>query len=91
MIDFTSVGHPQINGAIEGVNVIIFTGISKKLFDVPKGKWVEELTLVIRAHNISETRATKFTPFRLYGKAVITPKEAGAIRIPSHHNLTKSS
>ena len=33
-----------------------------------KGKWTEELTSVIWSHNTFESRATKFTPFKLLFK-----------------------
>ena len=36
---FTSVNHPESNGAVERANGLIFNAISKALFDFPKGKW----------------------------------------------------
>ena len=40
------------------------------------GKWVEELTSIIWSHNISELRATKFTPFKLlFREEAILPEE----------------
>jgi len=62
---FASVKHPQSNGFIERADGIILQGISRRLHGRPKGKWEEELTLVIWSHNTSESRATKFTPFKL--------------------------
>jgi hypothetical protein len=39
-LTFASVNHPQGNGAVERANGLIFTAISKTLFNVAKGKWV---------------------------------------------------
>ena len=65
---FASVYHLQSNGAVERANSIIFGSIKKCLFDQKKGKWADELSKVIWSHNTSESRTTKFTPFRLlYG------------------------
>ena len=48
----------------------------KYLFDQKKGKWVDELPKVMWSHNTSETRTTKFTPFRLlYGTEAMSPEE----------------
>ena len=44
---FASVYHPQLNGAVERANGIIFTGIKKNIIEQPKGKWVDELPKVI--------------------------------------------
>jgi hypothetical protein len=42
----------------------------------PKGKWAEELTSVIWSHNTFESRATKFTPFKLlFGEEVVLSEE----------------
>jgi transposase InsO family protein len=38
---FSSVYHPQSNGAVERANGLIFSGIKKCLFDQKKGKWVD--------------------------------------------------
>ena len=73
---FASVYHPQSNGAVERANGIIFGSIKKCLFDQKKGKWADELPKVIWSHNTSESRTTKFTPFRLlYGAEAMTPEE----------------
>ena len=43
---------------------------------MPKGKWVDELPRVIWSHNTTESRTTKFTPFKLlYGEETVTPEE----------------
>ena len=73
---FASVYHPQSNGAVERANGIVFGSIKKCLFDQKKGKWADELPKVIWSHNTSESRTTKFTPFRLlYGAEAMTPEE----------------
>jgi hypothetical protein len=42
----------------------------------PKGKWAKELTSVIWSHNTSESRARKFTPFKLlFGEEAVLLKE----------------
>lgn len=53
------------------------------MFDAPKGKWAQELTTSVWGHNISCTRTTGFTPFRLlYGEEAITPEE---LKLGSFH------
>src|SRR6185437_2308758 len=73
---FASVYHPQSNGAVERANGIIFAGIKKNITELPKGKWIDELPRVIWSHNTTESRTTKFTPFKLlYGEEAVTPEE----------------
>jgi transposase InsO family protein len=73
---FSSVYHPQSNGAIERANGLKFSGIKKCLFDQKKGKWMDELPKVIWSHNTIVSRATGFTPFRLlFGTEAMTPEE----------------
>jgi IS30 family transposase len=40
---FALVYHPESNGAVERANKIVFSVISKTMFNLHKGKWVEEL------------------------------------------------
>jgi hypothetical protein len=83
---FTSVYHPQFNGAVEKVNVLIFKAIKKILENQPKGKWAEELPRVVWSHNTSVCRVTKFTPFKLlYGEEPVTLEE-----IKLHSGRTKT-
>ena len=80
---FASVYHPQSNGAVEKANAIIFTGIKRNLTGMPRGKWAEELPRVVWSQNTTESRTTKFTPFRLlYGEEAMVPEEIkwGSIR-----------
>jgi transposase InsO family protein len=73
---FSSVYHPQSNGAVERANGLIFSGIKKCLFDQKKGKWTDELPKVIWSHNTKVSRETGFTPFRLlFGTEAMTPEE----------------
>jgi transposase InsO family protein len=73
---FSSVYHPQSNGAVERANGLIFSGIKKCLFDQKRGKWTDELPKVIWSHNTTVSRATSFTPFRLlFGTEAMTPEE----------------
>ena len=67
-IAFASVYHPKSNGAVERANRVIFLAISKTLFNLRKGKWVEELPKVVWSHNTTVSRTIGFTPFKLlYG------------------------
>jgi hypothetical protein len=73
---FTSVYHPQSNGALEKANALIFIAIKKILESQSQGKWAEELPRVVWSHNTSIYRATKFTPFKLlYGEELVTLEE----------------
>ena len=74
---FASVYHPKSIGAVERVNRAVFSAISKTLFSLRKGKWVEELPRVVWSHNTIASRATGFTPFKLlYEEEAMLPKEA---------------
>jgi hypothetical protein len=73
---FALVYHPQSNGVVERANSKIFTAIKKRLLDDKKGKWANQLPEVVWARNMTECRATMFTPFRLlYGSEAMTPQE----------------
>jgi hypothetical protein len=51
---------------------VIFSAISKTLFNLHKGKWVEELPKVVWSHNTIASRTMSFTPFKLlYGEEAI--------------------
>jgi hypothetical protein len=79
----TSVGtklaftyHPESNGAMERVNRAVFSAVSKTLFNLCKGKWVEELPKVVWSHNTTTSRTTGFTPFKLlYGEEAMLLEE----------------
>jgi hypothetical protein len=62
---------------------LIFNAVSKALFDLPKGKWAQELITSVWGHNNSRTRTTGFTPFcLLYDKEAITAEE---LKLASFH------
>jgi hypothetical protein len=85
-IHFASVRHPESNGLVEWANGIIITGIMRSIFNLPKGKWLDELVKVVWNHNTVISRSTGFTPFKLlFGDEEISPEEAkiGSIRTPA--------
>ena len=55
---FASVYHPESNGAVERANRIVFSAISKTLFNLHKGRWTEELLKVVWPHNTTASSAT---------------------------------
>jgi hypothetical protein len=62
---------------VERANKIIITRIIKSIFNLPKGKWPDELVKVVWNHNTVVSRSTCFTPFKLlFGDEAITPEEA---------------
>jgi hypothetical protein len=71
-IHFASMRHPESNGLVERANDIIITGIMKSIFNLPKGKWLEELVKVVWSHNTVVSRSTGFTPFvgHLFSNAI---------------------
>jgi hypothetical protein len=49
----------------------------KSIFNLPKGKWPDELVKVVWNHNTVVSRSTGFTPFKLlFRDEAKTPKEA---------------
>ena len=61
---------------MERANRVIFLAIANTLFNLRKGKWVEELLRVVWSHNTTASRTTGFTPFKLlYGEEAMLPKE----------------
>jgi hypothetical protein len=71
---FTSVYHLESNGAVERANRAVFSAVSKTLFNLRTGKWVEELPKVVWSHNNTASRTTGFTPFKLlYGEEAMLP------------------
>jgi hypothetical protein len=81
-IAFVSVYYPESNGTVERANRIVISAISKTLFNLRKGKWIEELSKVIWSHSTTVSRTIGFTPFKLlYGEGAMLPKEI------KHRNL----
>ena len=61
---------------MERANRVIFSAISKTLFNLRKGKWLEELPKVVWSHNTTASRMIGFAPFKLlYGEEAMLPKE----------------
>jgi hypothetical protein len=55
----------------------------KSIFNLPKGKWLDEFVKVVWNHNTIVSRSTGFTPFKLlFGDEAITLEEAkiGSVR-----------
>jgi transposase InsO family protein len=65
-IHFASVRHLESNGLVERANGIIIAGIMKSIFNLPKGKWPNELVKVVWNHNTILSRSTGFTLFKLF-------------------------
>jgi hypothetical protein len=61
-VSFTSIYHPQSNGAVEQANALIFVAIKKILEGEKKGKWVEVMPRAVWSHNTTFCRATNFMP-----------------------------
>jgi len=62
---------------VERANRVIFSAIAKTLFNLRKGKWVEELPKVVWSHNTKASRTTSFTLFKLlYDEEGMLPEEA---------------
>ena len=62
---------------MERANRVIFSGIAKTLFNLRKGKWVEELPKVVWSHNTTTSSTIGFTPFKLlYSEEAMLPIEA---------------
>ena len=59
------------------MNKVILSGLKKRLDDA-KGKWVEELPLVLWTYRTTPCRSTGETPFSItYGAEVVIPLESG--------------
>jgi hypothetical protein len=87
-IHFASMRHPESNGLVERANGIIIIGIMKSIFNLPKGKWPDELVKVVWNHNTVVSRSIGFTLFKLlFGDEAIMPEEA---RIGSIRTLTSA-
>jgi IS30 family transposase len=61
-IAFALVYHLESNGAMERVNRIVFSAISKTLFNLRKRKWIEELLKVMWSHNTQRYREPQALP-----------------------------
>ncbi|XP_071721737.1 uncharacterized protein [Rutidosis leptorrhynchoides] len=71
---FTSVAHPAANDQVEVKNRSILDGLKKKLKDLPKKEWVNELPKVLWAYRNTAKLTTGETPFKLaYSTDVVIP------------------
>ena len=74
---FSSPGHPQVNGQAEVTNRTLFKIIKTKLDDA-KGAWPEELPNVLWAYRTIARTPTGETPFILtYGIEAVMSVEVG--------------
>jgi hypothetical protein len=72
----SSPGNPQSNGQAESSNKVIIENIKKRLKE-KKGKWADELPMVLWADRTTPKTATGQTPFSLvYGTEAVIPVEA---------------
>jgi hypothetical protein len=75
-VAFTSVYHPQSNGAVGRAHTLIFEAIKKILKGKKKGKWMEVMLKAVWSHNTTVCRATNFMPFPLmYGSNALLEEE----------------
>jgi hypothetical protein len=75
-VAFASMYHPQLNGAVEKANCLIFQAMKKILEGEKKGKWAKVMPTTVWSHNATIRRATNFTPFRLmYGAEAMLLEE----------------
>jgi hypothetical protein len=73
---------------VERANRAVFLVVSKTLFNLRKGKWVEELLKVVWSHNTTTFRTIGFTPFKLlYGEEAMLPEE---IKHESLHTMQQT-
>ncbi|KAL2251614.1 UNVERIFIED_CONTAM: hypothetical protein Sindi_2283700 [Sesamum indicum] len=74
--NFTSVGHPQLNGQTEVTNRTILQHLKTRINS--KGSWDEELPWVLWAYRTTPRSSTGESPFCLvYGSEAIIPAEIG--------------
>ena len=72
---YSTPAYPQRNGQAEAINKVIVNGLKKKLDDA-KGKWVEELSLVLWTYRTTPRRSTGETHFLMtYGAEAVIPLE----------------
>jgi hypothetical protein len=75
-VAFASVYHPQSNDEVERANASIFKAIKKILKCEKKGKWAEVMPRAVWSHNMTISRVTNFTQFRLmYQAEEVLPEE----------------
>ncbi|XP_030923053.1 uncharacterized protein K02A2.6-like [Quercus lobata] len=82
---YSTPAYPQSNGQAEAINKTIMNGLNfnkmimnglKKRLEGTKGKWAEELPIVLWAYQTTLIRSTGETPFFLtYGVEAVIPAE----------------
>ncbi|XP_050242047.1 uncharacterized protein LOC126691005 [Quercus robur] len=78
---YSSPGHPQVNGQTKVTNRRLLKIIKARLDDA-KGAWLEEFPNVLWAYKTTARIPTGETPFRLtYGIEVVIPVEVGITNI----------
>jgi hypothetical protein len=76
-IQLSLVRHLESNGLVKRANNIILLEITKSLFGLSKGKWLEELIKVVQNHNTSVSRSIGFTRFNLlFGDEAMSLEES---------------
>jgi len=72
---FTSVEHPQTNGQVESLNIILLRGLKRRV-EKAKGAWAEEVPRVVWAYHTTPQSSTMETSFSLvYGSDVMISVE----------------
>ena len=74
---YSTPHYPQSNGKTEATNKTLLVAL-KKMLEITKGKWVDELLGVLWAYRTTTRRPTWATPFALaYEMEVVIPTKIG--------------
>ena len=74
---YSTSTYLQGNGQAETINKVIVNGL-KKILDITKGKWVEELPHVLWTYRTTPRKFTRETSFSMtYGAEAVIPLENG--------------
>jgi hypothetical protein len=96
-IDWTSFGHPRMNGQVERANGLILQGLKPRIFDQLKkftARWVEELPAVLWSLRTTPNHSTALTPFFLtYESEAVLPSDldCGAPRVNDFDSATAAT
>lgn len=72
---FTDVAHPQANGQVEVINIILLDGLKKRL-EHEKTSWVEELPSVLWVYRTTPRSTTGETPLSMvFGNEAVVSAE----------------
>ncbi|XP_075100706.1 uncharacterized protein LOC142176591 [Nicotiana tabacum] len=73
--------HPSANGQAKSMNKVIIQNL-KKILEVTKGKWLEELPGVLWEYRTTAKSSMGETPFSLvYGAEALNPVEIGELTL----------